>query len=385
VATLDVLTVGEAEKAAGRHNNYLLLRLVAACAVVYGHSYALAPAPGQFEVCGHYLRVWVGGLALWVFFVLSGFLVTASYLTRNSLSVFLAARGLRLLPGLAVCLVLTTFVLGPLATSLPVSKYLADPQTREYFSNNLLLLREVRFALPGVFAHNPDTAVNGPLWSIHLEARLYLAVAALGLVGLLRHKGLFNLVVPACLLVGTFGPKCFSFLGTSSTDLTCCLLFALGALMYINRERMPLHGGVLCLLILLAALSYNTDRYLIAVGALVTYGVFWLAYVPQLPWFNRMGDYSYGVYLYGWPVAQVMKQLVPASGPLRNTVLTLPVTFVLAFFSWHLVEKPALSLKRFVPAFSWAGVHGLWRRRTAPRCPDQGASPAATTVTRRAA
>src|SRR5205823_4106877 len=139
------------------------------------------------------------------------------------------------------------------------------------------------------------------------------------------------------------------------------------------------------LLTLLAVLFYNTDRYLVVVGALVTYGVFWLAYVPRLPWFNRLGDYSYGVYLYGWPVAQVMKQLVPAGGPLRNTALTLPVALALAFFSWHLVEKPALSLKRFVPPFPWAGVHGLGRRWAAWRRPEQSPLPAQTVATRRAA
>jgi hypothetical protein len=134
------------------------------------------------------------------------------------------------------------------------------------------------------------------------------------------------------------------------------LLFALGSLLYVNRDHIPLHGGIVVMFVYLATLFFGTDRFVIAFAGLLVYGLIWLAYVPRLPWFQGMSDYSYGVYIYGWPAAQVVKMLIPTCTPLLNAALALPAALVLGALSWHLVEKPALSLKRFVPRITLAGT-----------------------------
>jgi peptidoglycan/LPS O-acetylase OafA/YrhL len=350
--TLQVPTVGELERSSGRNNNYLIIRLVAAAAVIYGHSYHLSPSAGCKEALVRYLGcMWSGGVAVYAFFIISGFLVTASYLHRNSLVDYLSARVLRIMPGLLVCLLLTTCVLGPLVSTVSLRQYMADPQTKDYLVNNLCLI-STRYHLPGIFAGNPDRAMNGPLWSLLLEVRMYLVLGVLGMLGLIARKRMYNVVVSSLIIVGTFEPRAFSFMTDNSNDLACCCLFALGSLIYVNRDQVPLDGRILGLFFFLAVLFYDTNRFQVAWCGLLTYGVIWLAYVPKLPWFHRMGDYSYGVYIYGWPVAQVVRMYLPTATPMVNTMLSVPITLGIAMLSWHLVEKPALSLKRYVPRVS---------------------------------
>src|SRR6202000_326404 len=106
----------------------------------------------------------------------SGMLVTHSFLKRPDLGHWLASRVLRIFPGLFVCLLLTVFVLGLLSSTLSFRQYVTNRETWDYFFGNAFLLR-TRYFLPGVFANNHDKAINGPLWSLYLEVRLYLAAA----------------------------------------------------------------------------------------------------------------------------------------------------------------------------------------------------------------
>lgn len=347
MTTILLRTIGEAERQQGKQNNFLLIRLIAAAAVIYGHSYAISPTPGHVDLVTRCLgSVWSGGVALYVFFVMSGFLVTASLVNRRSLAQYLTARALRIFPGLLVCLLLMTLVLGPLATELPLDQYFGNPEVSAYFTNNLFLI-ECHHVLPGVFQHNPNAGVNGSLWSLHLEGRLYLFLAALGILGLVHRRRLYNVAAVGLVLAGIFAPERFAMVAKNSNDLACSLLFLIGSLVYVNRNHIPLHNGVALFFLFVAFLFHDTNRFPYAFAALLVYGVLWLAYVPKIPALNRLGDYSYGVYIYGWPVQQVMKSAFPGSTPLQIFAMSLPTALALAVVSWHLIEKPALSLKNF--------------------------------------
>jgi peptidoglycan/LPS O-acetylase OafA/YrhL len=152
-----------------RENSLDLIRLISASLVILGHSYAIVGS-GAEPMARWNGSVYSGLFALHVFFFISGLLVTNSFLHKPDIVRWMFSRILRIIPALCVCLILTTFVLGPLATTLPVRQYLTDHGTWDYFLGNLFLLN-TRFLLPGVFAGNVDKAVNGPLWSLYLEVR----------------------------------------------------------------------------------------------------------------------------------------------------------------------------------------------------------------------
>ena len=114
-----------------------------------------------------------GGLAVCTFFFISGFLVTRSLTKSRSLVVFAVARGLRILPGLAVVTILAALVLGPLVTTLSLAEYFVNPRVASYFRNIQL---DMHYNLPGVFTHNAMQAVNGSLWTLKFEIMMYIAL-----------------------------------------------------------------------------------------------------------------------------------------------------------------------------------------------------------------
>ena len=165
--------------AVGRDNNFNLIRLLAALSVIFSHSIAVLGLPGNCEVFFDRLGLSAGEMAVDVFFVASGFLVTGSLVNRGSLIAFLWARTLRIYPALWVMLALTVFVLAPALTTLPVADYLRAPGTYEYFWKCATLIGGVRYSLPGVFETMPlKGEFNGSLWTLPIELRMYLYLAA---------------------------------------------------------------------------------------------------------------------------------------------------------------------------------------------------------------
>src|SRR3954466_1141888 len=167
-----------------RDNNFDTMRLVAALCVVISHSFPLsygAAAAQPLFLLSHG-QTDLGTLSVYVFFVLSGFLITGSF-ERQPPHQFVLARGLRLLPGLAVVLFILTFFVGPILTTIPVEEYFRSGRTYYFFAKNLSLTGYVN-ELPGVFGTNP---VNGSLWTLNYEAKCYLLVFLVGIAGLLNR------------------------------------------------------------------------------------------------------------------------------------------------------------------------------------------------------
>jgi peptidoglycan/LPS O-acetylase OafA/YrhL len=123
--------------------------------------------------------------------------------------------------------------------------------------------------------------------------------------------------------------------------------FLAGCAFYRWRDLIPFHGALFAALSVLAVLAHGGTWFLTLFGLALAYGVFWFAYGPRfLLGFNRLGDYSYGVYLWGFPLQQVVAQLLPVPTPTRITLIALPCAIVAGALSWHLLEKPLLRLKR---------------------------------------
>jgi peptidoglycan/LPS O-acetylase OafA/YrhL len=327
--------------AAGR-NNFHLLRLLAALAVIYGHSYPVTGSGGGDFYLMHVGNKFIGGVAVDVFFVASGFLIMSS-LERGSLARYLWARCLRIYPALLVAVGLSVLVLGPLLTTSPT--YWHEPATWSYLYKNGSLLGTEYF-LPGVFQSNPDKAVNGSLWSLPVEFSLYLVFLGLALCRLLTRERYTWFVLATFLGALAFASSTPWFAAHPNWVNTSALFLA-GGLVWKRRDEIRLSiWGVIFGLGACVAL-HKTPGFEIAYSLTLVYLVFYFAYALRLPVIARR-DLSYGTYLYGWPAQQLAVLSGLGTTPASNFVMAAALALLLALFSWELVERPMLRLKDWV-------------------------------------
>ncbi|MBN1203328.1 MAG: acyltransferase [Myxococcaceae bacterium] len=334
----------------GRRNNLDFIRFVAAAGVIFSHAFPLGEGLGTREPLEDFTRgqATLGRLCVAVFLVISGLLITQSRERSADLARYTWARVLRIFPGLAVVLLASAFLLGPALTELPLGTYLLSPETYRYLLRNLTLYQP-QWNLPGVFTGNAyPGAVNGSLWTLVYEVGFYLLVALLGSVGLLRREVALAGWVAAAVVpfVPYVGPRL-------NLWPELYLYFGGGMALYLLRDRLRMSPwvalGCAAGLVVTARLGVGF-RY--AVGSCGAYLVLYLAFLPsRLADFARYGDFSYGVYIYAFPVQQLVTALL--GGRVAwwvNAAVSLPVVVGLAALSWHLVEKPALGLKGSPPA-----------------------------------
>lgn len=334
--------------ARGRDNNFNLIRMVAASAVLVSHAWPLVHGPGTIEPLEAETGHTLGAYAVYVFFVLSGFFISASFARSASLGAFLAARALRLFPGLAVSLVLVGFVLGPMVTSLPLAEYLSDRGTWAFMPRNLTLW-SAQFTLPGVFEANPYPAVEGSIWTLVQEVMCYALVFLAGVAGLLRRRAWMTsaLLVYGALWLGQalhplqLHPKMLQL-----HDLS--MPFVLGMTFWLWRDRIPMAWPLILALALLAWVGRGTVLAFPLLMLMLAYATFWLGLVPHgiVRRYNRLGDYSYGMYVYAFPLQGLIVWLFGPMTPLAHIALAFPLTLLPAVLSWRLIEAPALALRR---------------------------------------
>lgn len=328
--------------AVSRDNNLNLIRMVAAFAVLVSHAWPIALGPQAVQplkaLTGHTL----GTISVWVFFAISGYLITLSFVRTDDTAQFVWARLRRLMPGLVVSVVFVVCVIGPLVTTLPLTAYLTDPGTTTFVWRNVTLAFP-QYSLPGVFADQPYTDVVGSIWTLVYEVLCYAGVLLVGCLGLLGKRRVMavGLGLYGVIWIGLAGvdmhPKAMALHQLS-------LPFVMGMGFYLWRDVVPLHGGLVVLWGGLAAVFTQTPLAMPAVVFAISYATFWLAYVPggMIRAYNRVGDYSYGLYIYAFPLQGLAVWLVPGQGPWLNIAIATPLTLICAVVSWHWVERPAL-------------------------------------------
>jgi peptidoglycan/LPS O-acetylase OafA/YrhL len=329
-----------------KDNNLNLLRLIAALMVLYAHSFAFyGNPPAGFLGLASY-----GGLGIEIFFIISGYLIVKSWDFTPSVANFLIKRSLRIFPALIVVVLISMFILGPMFTTLTISEYFAHPQFWPYLKN--IILSPV-FYLPGVLEHaRVPNAVNGSLWSLPVEFFMYLVVMGLGLFFkssrwvYLAATALFALIVifwcwrnaPLVVIYGTDVRNIF---------LTG-IYFMIGACYAKWRlERWFNLSGVCVLIMATIVLAPYAPVSKILLWLTLPYVV--LAYGLSRSrlgsWVNRVGDCSYGVYIYAFPVQQFVLLKFPEISYPVYLFVTIAITLVLGYASWHLVEKRVLKFK----------------------------------------
>ncbi len=334
-----------------RKDNFLLLRIIAALLVIYGHSFPLFPSSGEQEIfLANHWGIYSGDIAVDIFFVVSGFMVSGSYIRRAGLFQFMKARILRIVPALLVCLLISTYLIGPLVTTLNIHDYIGSSDTFSYVWKNMQFSSNMQFTLPGVFETNSYKAVvNGSLWTLPAEFRMYVLVAIIGAVGLFRFTWLLTSLLAGLSVIAFVDP---GLLPLHPMWVRLAGYFSLGIMVQLYRDKIDVSHEAMFALAFMAFLFRGTQLYPYAFAIALVYFCFWFAYRLKLPSIEAYGDPSYGAYLWGWPLLQLLAWRFPGSSPHLAFVLAALGALVLGYVSWHLVERQALRFKtrRIVPA-----------------------------------
>lgn len=333
-----------------RENNFDFLRLALAVLVILSHSYYLASGNEDAEPLMRASRgqIEMGSVAVNFFFVISGFLITHSWLRARGLRDFLKRRVLRIYPAFVVAMLFCALVVAPIAVS-DFPELLTARRLRNFVFQTITLNP---FSVPGTFVSNPVQKVNGSMWTIRYEFWCYIATAALGLAGLLgRLRLMIALFLAAYVayvlqslhpVMPSWG-KLERLVGELEDWPRFATYYLAGALFYFVRGRIPCSGALagLCVPVLAASMFVNG-----AVAAVMplcgTYLVFFFGFLRGvgLESFGRRGDFSYGTYLYAFPIQQLLiLWMGPSIGPLALFALSAPLAVAAGFASWHLVEK----------------------------------------------
>ncbi|WP_431048561.1 acyltransferase family protein [Roseateles sp. L2-2] len=316
------------------------LRIAAASAVMISHAYVLTGSPGHDIVMQATGQMDLAALAVDFFFFLSGFLMFGALSRSPDRLRFARNRLARILPGLAVC-VLLCIVLGAVVTTLPLSRYLSSGETWRFLKNGVFLFTP---SLPGVFETVPyPRVVNGSLWTLFYEIACYAVVGGVASMRAVWRVRLFEAIALACALYLAVDPSTGPNALSNATRLM--LFFALGHVFGAPSGAwralivVAIAGGAAALLghAGWSKLSWHLAAALICVACLViARGVD--AYVRGLP-----ADYSFGIYIYGFPVQQWLAERQWVGDPGTFFVCSMILVLPLAALSWHFVERPAMA------------------------------------------
>ena len=338
-----------ADLSVGRANNFNLLRFFAASLVILSHCSALAWGQNPELIWNYMGHLETGGsIGVLIFFAISGFLVVQSFVSRARLKYFVAARALRIYPGLVTAAIYSV-IIGAFATEWPLRKFLTDHQTRRFLIHNAMAY-PIEFNLPGVFEHNPlKSGVNGSLWTLPLEIQMYIVVAAFGLLGLFKTREIYNAVFAGFLiLAASVKGEALPLIAEHPEAPRLAIAFLCGAFLYMNRERIRI--SIPWALFFAAFIVWGHTRIpnirMIYIPA-VCYIVMVLGYHPKLYFapYTRLGDYSYGLYIYAFPTQQIISYYHPGIHQFQLFGLAFPCILAAAVISWHFIEKPALRRK----------------------------------------
>ena len=362
-ATAEKMPLGAKNDIREGHDNFFTpLRLLFASLVVFGHAFgvALGHSSAEPHVLFHYTFSY---LAVNLFFIASGFLVTKSMVYRGDTPSFISARALRIFPALIAHVLFVMLIIGPLGTNLPLLEFFSDPS---WYMQPLMVLTfvDTDMVMPGMFATSGEPLASAPLWTLRFEVLAYIGTLLVFSIGFLRKKWmvLLQFILPSIAwIVGQhFG--IFEKLPATIENLARFgIAYGLGATIYAYRDRISFSWIAFIAFIIVSYLMRNTPVIEVTINLALAWFIFRVAYLrmPKFNWMQRIPDLSYGIYIYHWCVMQLLFYWMPHLSWLELFVLTFPPTVGLAALSWYVVEKPALNSKtRFA---NWMRNIGLKR------------------------
>lgn len=342
-----MLTLGQKSDNA-KGDNFNLIRLFLATIVLAGHSYLFSFGSEIREPFHQWTRdITSGRAAVYAFFFISGFLITGSWQRSKTFIDYLLKRILRIYPAfilvLCFCAILIWFIC-PEFKNFIVQQNGIGPWI-QLIAKNALLLQSDSISDINAFAHNPRPGMtNGALWTIPIEFLCYIAILLVGISGILRRRTIALILAILSYEYFILAQKRYD---NPYEPLYLC--FAFGVLAWLWKDKIPFSGRIAAFsLLVLIGTSHFQPYFNIAFPLAGGYCLLYVAYGPILPlakW-AAVTDLSYGVYLYGGPVQQTLAIYPDFRHPWIILLSALPITLMLAWISWTLVEKPCLSLKR---------------------------------------
>jgi peptidoglycan/LPS O-acetylase OafA/YrhL len=348
--------------ASARANNFDAVRFAAALSVVFSHSFLNAEGSEANEpfarITGN--QCILGLVGVFVFFVISGYLVTESYCRHPAPSRFALRRMLRIYPGLIVNVLICALLLGPVVSSLPIATYLVNPELRQFIVK-ALTLDPGPLQLPGVlFVDNSvGLLINGSLWTLRYEVMMYLMILLLGAAGLLRLS--MAVILTAIGILAVYFEDELKPVGDLGEMAWFLGFFGAGMVLSFLRDRLVFDWRYATLSIAGLVAFAGLGRLIMLFPLAGAYLVIYLArrHDPWLGYSKYLGDLSYGLYIYGWPAEQLVMYLSGGRAPWWGVFLgSLAIALPAAWLSWHGVEKWALSWGRRQPARPLAAVAG---------------------------
>jgi peptidoglycan/LPS O-acetylase OafA/YrhL len=332
-----------------KRNALNLLRLCFALLVIFSHSIVLGGYRSE-ALWGHGT---LGDIAVDAFFAISGFLIAASA-SRNDVLRYLWQRFLRIFPAFWVCLLVTAFLIAPIgwiAEGRSLGAYWSAPAGPIHYVFVNWFLRMHAYGIAGTPGHVPyPNAWDGSLWTLFYEFYCYLMVAFLAATTILRRRALVLVLWGSSLAVaaGAAAVGIPTFEDRFSYDLIRFVpIFLAGVVLWLYRDVVPDSR----VLFVASAALFVTGTFLrnpeVLSGPPLAYLCVWTSIHLPGKTVGSKYDISYGTYIYGFIVAQVMAVWrVDRWGYLPFTLLTVGITLALALISCVAIERPALRLKR---------------------------------------
>lgn len=328
-----------------RENNFNIIRFIAAVMVIYGHMYHLIGSLPK-----NYFGMAVSSIGVKVFFLISGYLIMQSYVRDSSLLRYAIRRFFRIVPGLIGVVIFSVFIVGPIFTTLPLGDYFRDPLIKLYLKNIVFF---INYNLPGVFADNIyPNAVNGSLWSLPVEVFMYIMLPIIFIIfrKLSKKPIIFSFAIIAEGI--NLGRQIFFpdlrivIYGSNIIDALALIpYFFVGMLFCFDEIKRFLNFQLAAALLIIGMmLDVSTVKGELLLFFVLPYFVFSFAFVDK-PLFKNCfskNDYSYGMYLYGFVIQQILVNKLAHLGLSLNIfmVISTIVTMIFAMLSWHLIEKP---------------------------------------------
>ncbi|MDE1465174.1 acyltransferase family protein [Spartinivicinus poritis] len=339
-----------------RNNNFNFVRFVAAFAVLYRHMFDLSfGVPHTADPIEKIFSFSVSSIAVDAFFFTSGYLVYKSLVLRRNLISFTMSRILRVFPALIIALLFSIVVVGGLSSSLNSLDYFTSTEVWSYFVNNIFLFDGViQYYLPEVFTDNPyPNAVNGSLWTLPGEVHMYILIGFFYFFGVTESK---DKVSSICLFI--FFIYILNHIGVFNLDgsfkiyLKFFVMFFSGVLYYLFAEKIKLNLYLFVVAMFFLVFFFNNSfvriLYPLLLGYVILYFVF--AVKGKVLYFNKFGDYSYGIYIFSFPIQQLVIYFLIANESFTfkyALIISAFLTLLLSIFSWHAIEKPVLGLKKY--------------------------------------
>ena len=343
----------------GRMNNFHFVRLIASLMVLFSHSFYLFSKDSIDPL--HYLSGGIftfGNIGVYVFLIVSGYLITQSLINSKKILNFLWRRVIRIFPALWVMILLSVFLFGPVMSKSGFIDYYRNLDNYDFLKNIFLFVPN-NFKIPSVFSNNPIGTFNGCLWTITYEVYFYLILVLLYVLRLFR----FKILLLAQWLIFIFiqhylGDKIYIYSYSSpwifNLNLEQCfrlfIFFEAGIILYLFRGIFSMKKFYIVIFVYSSIVSFLFGYTNLTIDLILPPIVIYFAISNNyFSIFEKFGDYSYGIYLYGYIVQQYLVSLhLKYMNEYRLFLLSLTLTFILAFFSWHLIEKQMLKLKNLI-------------------------------------